>query len=88
MLYSPPYSILMNMKRAPNLHRILNVSSKITKPRVDLTRGYMQGYGFEKPIPYSSEDSASCVIPKGAWELYKGLPRLGLCLLRETPAGS
>jgi hypothetical protein len=31
------------MKRASNLHRILNLSSKITKPQVDLTRGFDKG---------------------------------------------
>src|SRR5919106_4293444 len=40
MPYTPPPSLVMNIKRASNLHRILNLSSKITKPRVDLTRGF------------------------------------------------
>ena len=38
ILYAPPFQFSMNMKHGFNLHRVQNLSSKITKPQVDLTR--------------------------------------------------
>ena len=43
MLYTLPFRFSINMNLGLNLHRLQNLSSKITKPQVDLTRGSDRG---------------------------------------------
>jgi hypothetical protein len=58
----------MNMKRASNLHSILNLSSKITNPLVGLTRGFDKG----APVKVSPDYSA---ITGVGWSLgTNGIP--------------
>ena len=58
MLYAPPFQFSMNMKPGLNLHRLQDLSSKITKPPVDLTLGSNRGTpGAAKEIdPRIQED--------------------------------